>query len=168
MHDLECYLSSSGFGQICQGLDQGGGGKSRSRKDSSFRPYRHGIILMYCCRHMFIGILPFRLCFFGLNGLLVGCHVSDIDRLESFVLTILKHICLIHRIIKWKTSPIHQDCLYVKKKYKKKQINMFWLLFVLLLELWKGLVELKSSLFSIMEGETVCLWGPAGGNGSWG
>ena len=78
-----------------------------------------------------------------------------------FFLTILKHICLIHRILnERKTSNLGQDFLYL---YKNKEIYMYWVLLVVLLDLWQGLIVLKSSLFSIIwqfvghGGEHFCL-----------
>ena len=85
----------------------------------------------------------------------------------------MKHVCLIHRILnERKRSNLHQDCLYL---YKYKEIYiMYWVLFVVLLDLRQGLILLKSSLFSIIwqfvghGGANFCLGGPAGGDGMWG
>ena len=55
---------------------------------------------------------------------------------------------MIHRILnERKRSNLHQDCLYL---YKYKEIYMYWVLFVVLLDLRQGLIVLKSSLFSII------------------
>ena len=51
---------------------------------------------------------------------------------------------------------------------------MYWVLFLVLLDLQQGLIVLISSLFSIIwqyvghGGEIFCLGGPAGGDGMWG
>ena len=90
----------------------------------------------------------------------------------------MKHICLIHRILnERKTSYLHQDCLYL---YKNKEIYMYWVLFVVLLDLRQGLIVLKSSLLSIIwqfvgHGVNIFVWGvlrgvmACGGDGTlWG
>ena len=70
-----------------------------------------------------------------------------------------------------KTSYLHQDCLYL---YNNKETYMYWVLFIVLLDLPQGPIVQKSSLFSIIwqfvghEGENFCLGGPAGGDGMWG
>ena len=83
-----------------------------------------------------------------------------------FFLTILKHICLIHRILnEKKISHLGQDCLYL---YKNKEIYMCWVLLVVLLDL-----VLKSSLFSIIwqfvgHGALNFCLGSCGGDVMWG
>ena len=106
---------------------------------------------------------------------------SDLFRIHLyFFLTILKHVCLIHRILnERKRSNLHQDCLYL---YKYKEIYMYWVLFVVLLDLRQGLIVLKSSLFSIIwqfvghggckflfgdpAGVMACVCGGGGGDGT--
>ena len=64
-----------------------------------------------------------------------------------FLKTILKHLCLIHIILnERKTNHLYHDFY----SYKSKEIYMYWVLSVVLLDLWQGLVVLKSSLFSII------------------
>ena len=98
------------------------------------------------------------------HWIVVGGHSVRRPIQHTFVLffTILKHIsCLIHRILnERKTSHLGQDCLYL---YKNKEIYMYCVLLVVLLDLWQGLIVLKSSLFSIIwqfvghGGEHFCL-----------
>ena len=104
----------------------------------------------------------------------VGGHSARRPFRHTFVLFFyhLKHICLIHRILnERKTSHLYQYCLYL---YKNKEIYMYWVLFVVLLDLQQGLVVLKSSLFSIIwqfvghGGWKFLFGGPAGGDGMWG
>ena len=73
---------------------------------------------------------------------------GDLFSIHLYFLNFLKHICLIHRILnERKTSHLGQDCLYL---YKNKEIYMYWVLLVVLLDLWQGLIVLKSSLFIII------------------
>ena len=94
----------------------------------------------------------------------VGGHSVRRPYPHTFVhfLTILKHICLIHSILnERKIRHWHQDCLYL---YKDKEIYMYLVLFVVLLDLQQGLIVLKSSSFSIIcnlwvMGVKIFVWG---------
>ena len=87
-------------------------------------------------------------------------HIARLPFPHTFVLfkTILKHICLIHRILnEMETSHLHQYYLYLDKN---KDIFMYCVLvlFVVLLNLRQGHIVLKSSLFSIIW-QCLGLWG---------
>ena len=81
---------------------------------------------------------------------------------KSDYLELLLSVCLIHRILnERKTSHLHQDCLY---QYKNKELYMYWVLFVVLLDLQQGPIVLNSSLFSIIckfvgHGGEIFVWG---------
>ena len=71
----------------------------------------------------------------------------------------LKHLCLIYRIPnERKTSNLQQNCLYL---YKNKEIHMYWVLFVVLLDLRQGLIVLNSMKIKLVQHHlAIC--------GSWG
>ena len=54
---------------------------------------------------------------------------------------------------KWK-----ENKPFTSNLYKNKETYMYWVLFVVLLDLWQGLIVIKSSLFSIIC-QFVCHWG---------